>query len=486
GHGSSSQMADEQVFLDRDVAELRNGLRLPLFMAYSCTIGDFGRAQARSLSEKLLLHDGGGAIACITASEVSLIDPNATLNIKFFRELTPDEPGAPEPLGVALLRAKVGGLIQAGIKPIMEENSHKYNLLGDPSMQLVSPRRSVRFAASDIDSMTTGKRQTLTGEVLGANGGLDTGFSGSVHLVVREPDRRVHYTNEEQTAFVSYWYPGGTVYEGTTDVSGGKFDFSFKIPRFAGRGNRAFLRAYADDGAEDAVALSDTTLFLAPSPGDTTILIPVDGPPRVEMGFKGGATIVKPGAILQARVNDADGINVLNTTPEGKIALGFDAADLPIDVTKSFTFDHGGLDTSGVLSYPLPDLPIGEHRAIFKVADSFGQVQLDTLQFSVTEQMHYAAEAVLNYPNPFSSTTYFLFNLTDQADIQLDIFTTSGKRVRRLRETHEAGEAWILWDGRDAAGGPIANGTYLYVAKVSFVGLDRGPQTLRGKVVKVE
>ena len=32
--------ADEQVFLETDVALLNNGLRLPLLMALSCTIGD--------------------------------------------------------------------------------------------------------------------------------------------------------------------------------------------------------------------------------------------------------------------------------------------------------------------------------------------------------------------------------------------------------------------------------------------------------------
>ena len=52
--------------------------------------------------------------------------------------------------------------------------------------------------------------------------------------------------------------------------------------------------------------------------------------------------------------------------------------------------------------------------------------------------------------------------------------------------TRDAGEQWILWDGRDSAGGTIANGAYLYVARVGFVGLDRPPLVLRGKVVKVE
>ena len=70
GHGSSVQMADEQVFLSTDVANLTNGLRLPLLIAVSCTIGDFANAQSKSLSEKLLLKDNGGVIAAIAASQV--------------------------------------------------------------------------------------------------------------------------------------------------------------------------------------------------------------------------------------------------------------------------------------------------------------------------------------------------------------------------------------------------------------------------------
>ena len=51
----------------------------------------------------------------------------------------------------------------------------------------------------------------------------------------------------------------------------------------------------------------------------------------------------------------------------------------------------------------------------------------------------------------------------------------SGKRVRRIEEVRDGGEVWIEWDGRDGAGDEIANGTYLYVATVDFVGVDRPP-----------
>ena len=485
GHGSSAAMADEQVFLGSDVANLRNGLRLPLFTAFSCTIGDFGRAQASSLAERLILWGAGGAIGAITASEVTYIPPNASLSNFLFENISPREPGPPDPMGVALLRAKVGVAGGGGFSVFVEENNQKYNLLGDPSLALASPRQEIVFTASDVDTFTAGKRATIRGAVH-KNGSKNAGFNGSVNLVLREPDDRSGYLSDDGLTFIQYRYPGGTVYRGTADVTAGSFEFSVKIPRYAGTGPLAFVRAYADNGIGDAAALNDECFMTEPSPEDTTVLTPLDGPPRTEMGFKGGQTVVKPGAVLQAKVNDADGINILNTTPEGKIALLFDKTNLPLDVTESFEFDNGGTDTSGVLLFPMPDLSVGRHQAVLKVADSFGQVKLDTLAFAMTDPIDYAAEVVLNYPNPFASSTYFLVNLTDPAEIQLDIFTVSGKKIRTLRERKDAGEAWILWDGKDSVGDAIANGTYLYVARVSFAGLDRTPVVLRGKVVKIE
>ena len=52
---------------------------------------------------------------------------------------------------------------------------------------------------------------------------------------------------------------------------------------------------------------------------------------------------------------------MLNTTAEGRHALLIDDSPVPFDVTQFFEFDHGGTDTSGVLTYPLPDLPAGGH-----------------------------------------------------------------------------------------------------------------------------
>jgi hypothetical protein len=489
GHGSSLQIADEQVFVSSDVGNLRNGLRLPLFTAFSCTIGDFAE-QGKSLSERLLLKDGGGAIGTITASELTFIKRNDSLDEALFLQMFPPQPAPPEPMGLALMNAKNVTLAFHQPSRAWQENAEKYNLLGDPALRLHSPRRSIQFAVGDVDTLVAGKRERVRGTVYD-NGQPDTGFSGTVKLVVREPDDESGYTRlpvpPDTVIFsIQYRYPGGTLYEGTADVVAGSFEFSFKVPRFARVGKKAFVMAYADDGSVDAVARSDTLVFRSPLPSDTTALQPSDGPPRVDLGFQGGQKTVKPGAVLLASVRDADGVNILNTTPEGKLALVFDTADLALDVTEFFAFDHGGVDTSGTLRFPLPDLDVGPHRTVLKVSDSFGQTTLDTLEFSVTDPLDYSAQVVFNYPNPFESTTSFVVALTDRATVRLDIFTVSGRRIRSIETTRDAGEQWILWDGRDSTGSSIANGTYLYVARVSFVGLDRTPLVLRGKVVKIE
>ena len=485
GHGSSQQMADEQVFLGSDVSQLTNGLKLPMLTAFSCTIGDFANPAGKSLSEKLVLHNAGGSIANVTAATESYPDPNKYLCEGLYGRLLPRQLGGEIlPVGVGLLDAKAEAQIRTNFGPFASENNWKYNLLGDPALTLRIPKRELRFDELATDTLVAGTRETIRGRVY-ADGAPDPTFSGTAHVMVREP--MVHKVYPARCAdILNYYIPGGIMYDGTTDVTAGEFEVSFRIPRYASTGRLAAASAYAQDGSEDAGATLDSTLVIvAPTLADSLALEPVDGAPRVSLGFKSGLTVVKPGDTVRAVVRDQDGINILLTTNEGKQAILIDKLPLPIDVNEFFTFDHGGVDTSGVLLFPLPDLASGPHRLVYKVSDSFGSTTLDTLAFHVADELSYTAEAVLNYPNPFETSTQVLFRLSNRASIKLEIYTVSGKRVRRIEELRDGGEQWVEWNGRDETGDDLANGTYLYVATVDFVGLDRAPVVLRGKMAKV-
>lgn len=73
---------------------------------------------------------------------------------------------------------------------------------------------------------------------------------------------------------------------------------------------------------------------------------------------------------------------------------------------------------------------------------------------------------VYNYPNPFSESTYFTFRLAQLPDeIKIKIFTIAGRLIKEIHlNKSELNYEFnkIYWDGNDADGDRIANGTYIY------------------------
>jgi Peptidase family C25 len=78
---------------------------------------------------------------------------------------------------------------------------------------------------------------------------------------------------------------------------------------------------------------------------------------------------------------------------------------------------------------------------------------------------------VLNYPNPFSSSTCFIYTFTgleQPSSFKIQIMTVSGRVVREIVGTEfgdfKAGRhvSNMCWDGKDDFGDQLANGVYLY------------------------
>ncbi|MCF0206931.1 MAG: hypothetical protein HUK15_05835, partial [Bacteroidales bacterium] len=88
---------------------------------------------------------------------------------------------------------------------------------------------------------------------------------------------------------------------------------------------------------------------------------------------------------------------------------------------------------------------------------------------------------LLNYPNPFSSSTRFVFELTGSElpdELEIEIYTITGKVVKRIH-LDELGPIYIgkniteyAWDGYDDFGDRLANGVYFYTVKAKINGTD--------------
>jgi hypothetical protein len=91
---------------------------------------------------------------------------------------------------------------------------------------------------------------------------------------------------------------------------------------------------------------------------------------------------------------------------------------------------------------------------------------------------------LLNYPNPFTSATQFVFTLTGSqipSNLKIQVLTVTGKVVREITK-QELGEIHIglnrtdfKWDGTDQYGQALGNGVYLYrvVANLNGASMDK-------------
>jgi N-acetylneuraminic acid mutarotase len=68
-----------------------------------------------------------------------------------------------------------------------------------------------------------------------------------------------------------------------------------------------------------------------------------------------------------------------------------------------------------------------------------------------------------NYPNPFNGSTIIPFELSEPMDVQIDVFTISGAKIKTVvHQRYQAGKHTIRWDGTDTQQIPVASGVYIY------------------------
>ena len=105
-----------------------------------------------------------------------------------------------------------------------------------------------------------------------------------------------------------------------------------------------------------------------------------------------------------------------------------------------------------------------------------GEVEYE-IHFKVVNES--SVSNILNYPNPFSTSTEFVYTLTGSEipDLfRIDIYTITGRLVKSI-DLAETGDVKIgytrteyKWDGRDDFGDLLANGVYIYKVTVKAGG----------------
>lgn len=185
----------------------------------------------------------------------------------------------------------------------------------------------------------------------------------------------------------------------------------------------------------------------------------------------------------------SDGIRLMDgdyvaTNPTIRVKLPAQSGPPPAPPTILFYVDNVLLSkppaSTGLLAHTgddptfSPVLQDGRHEFRITVAQPNMLGGIDSLQNRITVNVLGQARIlqVFNYPNPFARETLFTFVLTGSAvpdEVSIRIFTVAGRKIREisvLQGALQIGFNQVRWDGRDADGDEIANGTYLYQVRL--------------------
>ena len=202
--------------------------------------------------------------------------------------------------------------------------------------------------------------------------------------------------------------------------------------------------------------------------------------PVMDVAFDGvyimDGDIVSPSPLIMVTVKD-----------ENKFVLKKDTTDMGLFLKKpcetclfeKIAFTDPGLrwtaateTTDFNIEYQPENLPDGIYTLRVQAADASGNksgVQPYSINFEVINDSQITN--FYPYPNPFSTSTRFVFTLTGSEipdQIKIQIMTVTGKVVKEITQ-NELGPIRIghnmsdyAWDGKDEFGDQLANGVYLY------------------------
>jgi len=310
----------------------------------------------------------------------------------------------------------------------------------------------------------------LQGEVRDHGGAVASYFNGTVYLSLFEKAQPVTTLgNDPGSLPATFSTQTSILFKGKATASEGRFTFRFRLPRDMnyqyGPGK---ISLYAENGTGDGNGFSDSVVIGGIHPSGT---VDREGPVvraylNDEHFVSGGLT--NPAPVLIVKLQDSSGINSAGTSIGHDLVATLDGDNQTYYVLNNFYESDLDDYQKGTVRFQLPVLPPGPHTLKIKAWDVVNNSGEYELQFTVANTEALRIDHVLNYPNPFTTSTAFWFEHNQpHADLQVkvEIYTVSGKLIKTLSQTINTPgnrSSEMQWDGRDAYGSRVGRGIYLY------------------------
>jgi len=473
GHGNPDVWSGERILTENDFNNWNNTNMLPLMVTATCDFGQFDHPQFVSSAEQMVIRSGGGVIAILTTTEAVYSTFNIELNTQFLAaQFTRNANLSWNTFGDAFRIGKNATYLYTD-DPSTTVNFRKFALLGDPALTPDFPNYNIK-----LDSVRDGATQlpSDTIKALGAyvaygsirdyDGSVLTTFNGQLSVSFYDKPRAITTISGCNETF---YLQDNLVYKGKATVVNGQYSFTFITPKdidyYLGTGK---ISMYADNGITDAAGV-DTSLTVggfSDNPvvsSDTPVVKPyINDSLFLNDGITGANTS------LFVALYDSTGINV-SGNEVGHDLIGVLDGNLEAPyILNDYYQTAPNTYQRGYVTFPISGLAYGKHSLKVKAWDVNDNVGTGTVEFIVVDSTVVDIQQLGNYPNPFSSSTNFVFEQNhpfDQLDAQIEIYNVAGALVRNINESFTATDSRtnvITWDGTDNHGALLPSGVYVY------------------------
>ncbi len=469
GHGAAYAMSHELVMKLTDF-ETQQSNYLPLWMTASCDIMPFD-GQEDNIGETVMLNSKGGGIAFFGTTRTVYASYNEVMNLAFTKYVL--TPGMA--IGEAARLAK-RELVEKGSD--LTCNKLQYTLLGDPALQLATPKQKVvvdsinGMLATETIPLAAGSTVKIVGHVE-VNGKPNSDFNGIVNLTVRDAEEtitcRLNNTADDgaDEAFV-YHDRTNYLYRGSDHVTNGTFNVTFAIPKdisYTDGSGLMTLYAISNDKSCSANGKNDHFELYGNGAAQTDSVGPSAFCYLNSKSFKNGGK-VNTTPYFVAELYDDSGINASGSSIGHDMELVIDGdVNQTYNLNSYFEYDFGDY-RSGRVQYSIPELSIGTHRLQFRVWDIFNNSTTTELVFEVSEDAGADEFSVTCTHNPAQTNTQFVVThnrLGSELKVALDVFDLSGRQVWQQTETvTPTNDTFTIdWNLNVAGGSRLRTGLYL-------------------------
>lgn len=465
GHGSPTVWADEAIFeAGTSISKMSND-KLFFLTAATCSFGYFDFTDQQCGPEMMLGKENTGMIGGFAFDRPVYEGDNNSVLQCFIDSLFSKTSNRGVGKGILKMKQRITGM-----------PSQKLICFGDPSLQLAIPEGEMVIDSINgislkvLPNIKALEKVVVKGKVT-KNNKLDSGYNGEAILSVYDTDK-----NEKISCLDNYEIKqdGGILYRGKININNGRFEGKFTVPKdisYSNNNGKIVLYYYNGNLGEDGVGC---TKSFTVGGTDTNTITDTKGP-VIEVAFNDiqnkNSTLIQPNSKMLITLRDETGLNTTGTGLGHKLEMLLDGDEKNTqDLTKYYVGDLNSDGKSGLVEYNFSNLSLGSHKLKIKAWDLLNNSTSYETEFKVVDDANIYVTDVYNYPNPMTSTTYFMFqhSLNEPINVKIKIYTVAGRMIKTL-DTYASSDKYlkIYWDGCDQDGNRLANGTYFYKLTVS-------------------